>query len=614
MFADAAPSVNAGATTPYVVLARKYRPQSFADLIGQESMVTTLRNAFASGRIAQGYMLTGVRGVGKTTTARILARGLNYEVDSQPSGPTIDMPVLGRHCAEIMASRHPDVVEMDAASNTGIDNVREIIESARYKPIAARTKVFIIDEVHMLSKGAFNALLKTLEEPPEHVKFIFATTEIRKVPVTVLSRCQRFDLRRVDVPTLSAHFKGIVAREGTKADDDALALIARAAEGSVRDGLSILDQAIATASGDRDRRVTAVRVRSMLGLADRGRIFDLLELIVSGDVKGALSAFASLYHDGGEPAQMLADLAEAVHQAARAKVVGDASASEALSLEERARAQALGAQLSVPLLSRLWQMLIKGYEETTRAGDAVASAEMVLIRVAHTADLPSPDELIRVLGGDTAERRAPSSAVPAGRTPAAPGAAINRLGHHLLDDRVLADDVPPASFDAFGEDVGPLDDPADEDMLDPTEAAPLPATQAHRVASFADVVALASLKRNAKLRVDLEEQVSLVRFDAATGAIDLFLLPGAPQSLPNELREKLRLWTGRSWVVMVSKAAGQPTLGSVRREREAREREILLAQPAVRAVLEGFPGAKVGRITAPLIVPGAEDDDEQATG
>ena len=286
---------------PYVVLARKYRPQTFDDLIGQEAMVTTLRNAFASGRIAHGYMLTGVRGVGKTTTARILARALNYETDTV-SAPTIDMPVLGRHCAEIMESRHPDVIEMDAASNTGVDNMREIIESARYKPIIARTKVFIIDEVHMLSKGAFNALLKTLEEPPEHVKFIFATTEVRKVPVTVLSRCQRFDLRRVDVPRLAEHLARIVANEGAEAEPDALAMIARAAEGSVRDALSILDQAIATSlgNGTRPGAVTAAAVRAMLGLADRGRIFDLLEHLVGGETADALKGLQSLHHDGAD--------------------------------------------------------------------------------------------------------------------------------------------------------------------------------------------------------------------------------------------------------------------------------------------------------------------------
>ncbi len=379
---------------PYVVLARKYRPQSFKDLIGQEAMVKTLSNAFASGRIAQAYMLTGVRGVGKTTTARIIARALNYETDTV-SAPTFAMTEIGRHCAEIMESRHPDVIEMDAASNTGVDNIRELIESARYRPLVARTKVFIIDEVHMLSKGAFNALLKTLEEPPEHVKFIFATTEIRKVPVTVLSRCQRFDLRRVDVPELAQHFKMIVANENATAADDALTFIARAAEGSVRDGLSLLDQAIAMGEGE----VSTETVRAMLGLADRGRVFDLIEHVFRGDAKAALAGLDGLHRDGAEPGQVLADLAEAVHAAARCKVVGADAGAEGLSAEEKRRAMSLGERLSTPVLARAWQMLLKGGEETARAPNPRAAAEMVLIRLAHTADLPAPDELIRSLGG-----------------------------------------------------------------------------------------------------------------------------------------------------------------------------------------------------------------------
>ena len=319
------------ADEPYLVLARKYRPQTFDDLIGQEAMVKTLANAFKTGRIAQAYMLTGVRGVGKTTTARILARALNFEAGGGAGGPTVDLSELGSHCEAIMASRHPDVIEMDAASNTGIDNVREIIENARYKPVSARTKVFIIDEVHMLSRGAFNALLKTLEEPPEHVKFIFATTEIRKVPVTVLSRCQRFDLRRVDAATLVKHFDSIATAEGSKAEADALALIARASEGSVRDGLSILDQALAVASGT----VTAEVVRDMLGLADRGRIFDLLQTLLKGEAAIALQEFAALAKDGADPVQVLADLAEAAHVVTRAKIAGTDGAGETLSQKKK---------------------------------------------------------------------------------------------------------------------------------------------------------------------------------------------------------------------------------------------------------------------------------------
>ncbi|MEL7303395.1 MAG: DNA polymerase III subunit gamma/tau, partial [Pseudomonadota bacterium] len=370
----------------YVVLARKYRPETFDDLIGQDAMVTTLRNAFASDRIAQGYMLTGVRGVGKTTTARILARALNFEPveANQPEGPTVDLKGYGAHCRAIIQSNHPDVLEMDAASNTGVDNIREIIEGARYRPLNARYKVYIIDEVHMLSKGAFNALLKTLEEPPPHVKFIFATTEIRKVPVTVLSRCQRFDLRRVEVPTLVDHFRKIAEAEGATAEEDALALIARAAEGSVRDGLSILDQAIAMGSG----AVTADGVRAMIGLADRGRIFEVLDLVLSGRAPDALAAFDQLHRDGGDPVQMLSDLAETVHAITRAKVSGAEQAGDALSGAERSEAARFAKQTSLGSLSRAWQMLVRGLEEAGRAPDAKAAADMVLLRLTFTADLP----------------------------------------------------------------------------------------------------------------------------------------------------------------------------------------------------------------------------------
>ncbi len=605
---------------PYVVLARKYRPQTFDDLIGQSAMVQTLTNAFEQGRIAQGFMLTGVRGIGKTTTARILARALNYERDAIDR-PTIDIAIPGRHCIEIMESRHPDVIEMDAASNTGIDNIREIIESARYKPILARHKVFIIDEVHMLSKGAFNALLKTLEEPPEHVKFIFATTEIRKVPVTVLSRCQRFDLRRVDVPELVQHFRRIATNEGAEADDDALALIARAAGGSVRDGLSILDQAIAScstdASGTTSGHVTAPAVRQMLGLADRGRIFDLLDHLMRGDAKSALLSFASLHHDGAEPVQALTDLAEAVHSISRVKATGGDGAEDVLSAEERRRVGALAGQLSMPLLSRAWQMLLKGIEEAGRAHDQLAAAEMALIRLAYTADLPSPDEVIKSLGGATIS--ANRGRLPADRTTETRGPMNEAVdaspvssasGETTIDDDVTAAVEGPTDF------IMPVDNDGDDLGLDDPDETPA-AFVYPQVRSFAEVVALARQRRDAKLTVHLEEHVSLVKLDADSGSIDLFLLPGAPAEIANDLREKLNAWTGRKWMVMLSRQRGEPPIGEVRRRNEAAELEELKRHPAVAAVLEQFPDARISSVK-PLDLSAAKPldvrKDETGTG
>jgi DNA polymerase-3 subunit gamma/tau len=561
------------ATAPYVVLARKYRPATFADLIGQDAMVTTLRNAFATDRIAQGYMLTGVRGVGKTTTARILSRALNYAGDGIDK-PTFDMAAYGQHCAEIMEGRHPDVLEMDAASNTGVDNIREIIESARYKPMMARYKVYLIDEVHMLSKGAFNALLKTLEEPPGHVKFIFATTEVRKVPLTVLSRCQRFDLRRVDVPVLVDHFKKIVANEGGTAEDEALAMIARAAEGSVRDGLSLLDQALAMSAG----KVEAARVRDMLGLADRGRIFDLLEKLLGGATGEALDMFGRLHRDGAEPAQVLADLAEAVHVTTRAKTLGAAAAGEGLPAEERRRAAALAERLSVAILARAWQMLLKGLEELAAAPNQAAAAEMVLIRLAFTADLPAPADIIDALGG---------SPQRAGQRPPADKAAEKRP--------------------ALGTPVDALESAGDEDIPAEDDVGPATITAAALpiLRSFADVVAAAGQRREAKLKVHLEEHVSLVRFDPS-GNIELHLLTGAPKELANELREKLNAWTGKRWMVAVSKTAGERPIGEVARERATAELRDLEKHPAVAAVLRQFPDAE---ITSVRPLSGTEKDD-----
>ncbi len=618
---DGAAVTSRDASEPYVVLARKYRPASFDDLIGQHAMVTTLRNAFAAGRIAQGFMLTGVRGVGKTTTARILARALNYETDTIDK-PTIDMPGLGRHCAEIMEGRHPDVFEMDAASNTGVDNVREIIESAQYTPIIARAKVFIIDEVHMLSKGAFNALLKTLEEPPPHVKFIFATTEIRKVPVTVLSRCQRFDLRRVEQPVLVKHFKSISEKEGARADDDALALMARAAEGSVRDGLSLLDRAIAMAGGEHKGHVTAAMVRAMIGLADRGRIFDLAECLFKGDAGAALKSFSGLHHDGAEPVQIIADLAEAVHTVARIKAVGEEPAGEGLSVEEKARGTSLSSRLSMAYLSRAWQMLLKGLEETGRAPNPVAAAEMVLIRLACTSDLPTPDELIRTLGGGSVSRAAPlaprQAPEPRDEERGPLNAAQTLPAHANYNPAEAANDEEDFYGEANAQPYAPGDDASDEaDLFEAVEGGDADGEdQRPRYPdphSFADVIALAGTKRDARLKIALEDHISLVKFDAKSGSIDVFLLPGAEPNIANELREKLNLWTGRRWVVLLSKTEGEPAVGAVRREREAQELEALKQHPAVRALLEAFPDAKIAAVRK-TVSTAPERDDESAAG
>ena len=544
----------------HLALARKYRPKLFSELIGQDAMVTTLRNAFASGRIAQAYMLTGVRGVGKTTTARLIARALNYATQAG-GGPTLDIDAEGEHCRAILESRHLDVVEMDAASHTGIDDIRELIDSAHYKPNTARYKVYIIDEVHMLSKQAFNGLLKTLEEPPEHVKFIFATTEARKVPVTVLSRCQRFDLKRIEIEPLSEHLARIAELEGAEAQRDALLLISRAAEGSVRDALSVLDRAIAFGSG----RVETGAVRGLLGLADRGRVFDLLETVLKGETGQALSGLSALAADGAEPAQIIADLAEAVHAVTLVKAAGsaDAAASEA----ERARAADLASRLSMPVLARAWQMLLKGYDEVRASPRPEAAADMVLVRLAYAADLPTPSDLVRRLDGGSEERKAPPRRASEGATRQPVKAEI-------------AQPVPT--------EINPPEREAPEEELEiPSGADPR---------SFAEVVALATDMRDLRLKHALSEQVRLVRF--RPGQIELNPLPQAPKELGQELMRKLKAWTGRVWIVVLSGEEGEEPLGVQRRAREARELERIREHPEVKAVLAQFPDAQIAAVRA----------------
>ncbi|MEJ2117074.1 MAG: DNA polymerase III subunit gamma/tau [Alphaproteobacteria bacterium] len=559
--------------TPYLVLARKYRPQTFADLIGQDAMVRTLRNAFERGRIAQGYMLTGVRGIGKTTTARIIARALNYSKPGADLAPTIDLPDFGEHCQAIMESRHVDVIEMDAASHTGIDDIREIIEAVRYKPAYARYKVFIIDEVHMLSKAAFNGLLKTLEEPPPHAKFIFATTEIRKVPVTVLSRCQRFDLRRVDVALLVEHFARIVKAEKQEAESEALALIARAAEGSVRDGLSILDQALAHGSG----KVKAADVLAMLGLADRGRIYDLLDAVLSGKPKEAIALLEGLHADGADPLQVISELSEAVHAASRIKAAGEESAGT-LSASERTRASATAQRLPMPALARAWQMLLKGLDEVARAPRAMTAAEMLLIRMCYAANLPSPDDLIRRLTQN-------------------PGLGTN--GERAMNESLTSGGVPDSSSmsqarlvagGAGGADIAPLAGgmPEADAML---ETAIIQTPAAPKLESFVDVVTMATERRDMRLRFALEDDVELVRFKP--GHIELHLLPNATKALTGDLSRKLKDWTGERWIVSITEERGEKPLGEVRREHAARMKEEARRHPAVQQVLQTFPGSEI---------------------
>jgi DNA polymerase III subunit gamma/tau len=549
----------------YRVLARKYRPGTFAELIGQDAMVRTLTNAFAQGRIAQAYLLTGVRGVGKTTTARILARALNYEPkEGGGGGPTLDMPVLGRHCEAIMESRHIDVIEMDAASHNGVDDVRQINEAVRYTPVSARYKIYILDEVHMFSGAAFNALLKTLEEPPPHVKFIFATTEVRKVPVTVLSRCQRFDLKRVEADAIVRHLSEIADKEKAKAEPEALALIARAAEGSVRDSLSLFDHAIAHGGGT----VKAEEVRTMLGLADRARVIDLFESLMKGDIAAVLGEFRAQYEIGADPAVILTDLAEFTHLLTRFKVLPATADDRSLIEAERKRGREMAAGLSIQTLSRAWQMLTKGIFEVQGSGKPAQAAEMVLVRLAYAADLPTPDEALRALReGEGDGGGAPS----AGAKPSDGGPRLS-----------LAADGGGATARAIRQ-------PAREPEV---SAKALPV-----LARLEDIAALAATKRDLKLKHAVEHYLRLVGMEE--GRLEVAFTSGAPSNLAGELGAKLTEWTGKRWFVTVSREAGGETLATAAAAaREAKKRDVR-SDPLVEAVLKRFPGAEIVAVTKP---------------
>ena len=564
----------------YRVLARKYRPASFASLIGQDPLVRTLSNAIAMDRLAHAYLLTGVRGVGKTSTARIIARALNCIGEDGTGGPTPDPCGTCDHCVSIAEDRHVDVIEMDAASRTGIDDVRELIESVRYGPVSARYKVYIIDEVHMLSKQAFNALLKTLEEPPPHVKFVFATTEVRRLPVTVLSRCQRFDLRRVDMEVLIEHFSGIAAKEGAEVEPAALALIARAADGSVRDGLSVLDQAMA----HEGTHIGEEAVRAMLGLADRTRLFDLFDMLMKGAIKDALDCFSELHDAGAEPQALLQDLLELCHWLTRLKHVPAAADDPAVPEAERTRGRAMAEALAVPSLTQTWQMLLKGLEEANRAARPALAAEMTLVRIAYAADLPSPADALRAIGASGAGTRpkdAPQSSAPA----PAPRAAATAGS---------AADPAPALAPTVAPEPAPASVPS---------SAPHP-----RVESLAAIAALAEERREPILSAWLRTEVRPVRIGA--GAVEINCGRAPDGKMLDLLRDRLQEWTGERWMIALTDDGGEPTLEEQDRAAQEAADRAAMDHPLVRQVLDAFPGArvrKVHRTTTPL-PPGDGND------
>jgi DNA polymerase-3 subunit gamma/tau len=583
---------SSGDPTPYRVLARKYRPATFAELVGQEAMVRTLTNAFKQGRLAHAFILTGVRGVGKTTTARIIAKALNCIGPDGTGGATIEPCGLCEHCVAIASDRDVDVIEMDAASRTGVDDIRELIDGVRYRPISARFKVYIIDEVHMLSKNAFNALLKTLEEPPGHVKFIFATTEIRKVPITVLSRCQRFDLRRVDLAVLGEHLARVAAAEGAAVPPEAIQLLARAADGSVRDGLSLLDQAIAHGAG----APTAEQVRDMLGLADRARILDLFDLLMQGDIKAALALLADLYKAGADPAVVLQDLLEVCHWLTRLKI--DAAADGPASSDaERARGGAMAGKLPMPALSRAWQMLLKGLSETQAASAPLAAAEMALIRLAYAAELPSPAELVKALAAGGAAGTGAAASPPSGNGGAGAASSLPPTSGRASGGASRGAGGPPPAMGSSGGGSRPQAAlaRAPEAVAPPPPTAQAAASDA-APGSFEALVALVEA-REPILGAHLRNNIHLVRFEP--GRLEFRPTEHALANLAPRLTTLLSEWTGRRWAISVSNEQGAPTLAETAKRRAADRLAEATQLPLVQAVLKSFPGAVVETIREP---------------
>ena len=558
--------------TGYQVLARKYRPATFADLIGQEAMVRTLKNAFAASRIAHAFVMTGVRGVGKTTTARIIAKGLNCVGADGKGGATTEPCLVCEHCVAIAEGRHVDVMEMDAASRTGVGDIREIIESVHYRAASARYKVYIIDEVHMLSTSAFNALLKTLEEPPAHVKFIFATTEIRKVPVTVLSRCQRFDLKRIEPEVMMAHLARVAGLESATLAHDAMALITRAAEGSVRDAMSLMDQAIAHGAGE----TSAEQVRAMLGLADRGRVLDLFEMILKGEAAEALTELGSQYADGADPMAVLRDLAEITHWISVIKITPDAVNDPTVPPEEQARGQGFASAIPMRVLTRLWQMLLKALEEVAQAPNAMMAAEMAVIRLTHVADLPDPETLLK--------RISKGPATSAQGSGGASGGPSGGPSAQLASATGWAMGGTPARS-------GPRSASGGRAAVAVAASAE---TGLARFARFEDVIELIARMRDQVLKMDVESHVRLVSY--SPGRIEFEPTPDAPRDLAARLQTRLQGWTGARWGVSLVSSGGAPTHEELKNAAFTAARAEALDNPVVQAILSAFPKAEIEEI------------------